>query len=55
MFHSYHAGHINPERFQAMQNAVGADNQKFNPGSTYPSIIQPATMHAAVRGERTRL
>lgn len=35
MFHSYHAGHINPDRFQAMQNAVGTHNQKFNSHSNF--------------------
>lgn len=47
MFHSYHAGHIAPDRLQAMQAAVGVENQPYNPGSTYPEIIQPATMHTA--------
>ncbi len=47
MFHSYHAGHISAERFQAMQDEVGAEHQKLNPGSTLPGITMPATMHAA--------
>jgi len=47
MFHSYHAGHLSPERFQAMQDEVGAEHQKSNPGSTLPGITMPATMHAA--------
>lgn len=47
MFHSYHAGHISPERFQAMQDEVGVEHQKLNPGSTLPGITMPATMHAA--------
>ncbi len=47
MFHSYHAGHIPPARFQAMQDEVGAAHQKLNPGSTLPSITMPATMHVA--------
>lgn len=47
MFHSYHAGHISPERFQAMQDQVGIKHQKLNPGSTLPAITMPAAMHAA--------
>lgn len=47
MFHSYHAGHISTDRLRAMQEAVGADNQKFNPGLTLPGITMPATMQAA--------
>ncbi len=47
MFHSYHAGNIPPERFRAMQEAVGAENWPFNAGTTYPGAIQPATMQAA--------
>lgn len=47
MFHSYHAGHIDPERFRAMQAVVGIENQALNPGSTIPEITMPATMHGA--------
>jgi predicted amidohydrolase len=47
IFHSYHAGHIDAERFRSMQAAVGSENWAFNSGSTIPEIIQPATMHAA--------
>jgi hypothetical protein len=47
MFHSYHAGHISPERFQAMLDEVGAEHQKLNPGSTLPGITMPAAMRAA--------
>ncbi len=32
MFHSYHAAHIPAERFQAMQDEVGAEHQKLNQG-----------------------
>jgi len=46
MFHSYHAGNIPPERFQAMQDDVGGGNQRLNPGSTIPGITMPATMVA---------
>jgi predicted amidohydrolase len=47
MFHSYHAGHITPTRFQAMRDTVGESVQPLNPGSTIPGITMPATMHAA--------
>ena len=47
MFHSYHAGHIDAERFRAMQNQVGFDNHQFNPEITIPGITQPAAMHVA--------
>ena len=44
MFHSYHAGHIDAERFRAMQNQVGFDNHQFNPEVTIPGITQPAAI-----------
>ena len=47
MFHSYHAGHVPPKRFQAMRHTVGEHLQKLNPGSTLPGITMPATMIAA--------
>jgi deaminated glutathione amidase len=47
MFHSYHAGHIPPQCFQAMRDYVGAGFHTLNPGSTIPGITMPATMHAA--------
>jgi predicted amidohydrolase len=47
MFHSYHAGHLPPKRFQAMRDTVGERLQKLNPGSTLPGITMPATMIAA--------
>ena len=47
MFHSYHAGHTTPERFQAMRDTVGERLHTLNPGSTLPGITMPATMHAA--------
>jgi predicted amidohydrolase len=47
MFHSYHAGHIPPERFQAMRDTVGERLHPINPGATLPGITMPATMHAA--------
>lgn len=47
MFHSYHAGHMPPKRFQAMRDTVGDSLHTLNPGSTIPGITMPATMHAA--------
>ncbi len=46
MFHSYHAGHIPPERFKAMRDTVGNGARTLNPGSTIPGITMPATMIA---------
>ena len=46
MFHSYHAGHILPERFKAMRETVGDGTRTLNPGSTIPGITMPATMIA---------
>ncbi len=47
MFHSYHAAHVKPKRFEKLQAYVGADLQTLNPGSTLPGITMPATMQAA--------
>jgi deaminated glutathione amidase len=47
IFHSYHAGHIPPTRFQAMRDTVGACLHTLNPSATLPGITMPATMHAA--------
>ena len=44
MFHSYHAGHIPPERFKAMRDTVGNDPRTLKLGSTIPGITMPATM-----------
>ncbi len=46
VFHSYHAGNIAPERFEAMQDEVGDVLRKLNPGGTLPGITMPATMIA---------
>jgi predicted amidohydrolase len=46
VFHSYHAGNIPPERFEAMRDGVGERFQRLNPGSTIPGITMPATMVA---------
>lgn len=47
VFHSFHAGHLGPERFAAMEQAVGEENHALNPATTLPGITQPAMMHAA--------
>ena len=47
MFHSYHAGHMSPERERTMREQVGSDLHQFNPGSTLPEITMPAAMHTA--------
>lgn len=44
IFHSFHAGHMLPERLEAMQAEVGEELRKINPGSTIPEITMPATM-----------
>ena len=46
VFHSYHAGNIPPERFEAMRDGVGERFERLNPGSTIPGITMPATMVA---------
>lgn len=46
VFHSYHAGNVPPERFEAMQDAVGREHAKLNLESTIPGITMPATMVA---------
>lgn len=47
VFHSFHSGHLGPERFAAMERAVGGDNHALNPATTLPGITQPAMIHAA--------
>jgi predicted amidohydrolase len=47
MFHSYHAGHISPDRFRKMRDYVGSEFWKLNQRSTIPGITMPATMQAA--------
>lgn len=44
MFHSYHAGNITSERFEAMRDEVGERFRKFNAEATLPGITMPATM-----------
>jgi len=47
VFHSYHAGHVAPERLRAMREGVGARRHRINNGSTLPEITMRAAMHAA--------
>ena len=47
MFHAYHAGNIQPQRWQEMRAYVGSDLERMNPGSTIPGITMPAAMHTA--------
>lgn len=46
LFHSYHTGHISRSAMKSLERDVGSTNQKFNQGSTLPSITMPATMQA---------
>jgi len=46
MFHSYHAGGISAERYQAMRADVGVNNAKLSEGDTLPAITMPATMRS---------
>ena len=47
VFHSYHAGHMPPERMQAMRDQVGSRFHTLSRGSTLPEITMLATMQAA--------
>jgi len=47
MFHSFHAAHIEPARWRAMEAEIGGENLALNPATTFPGITQPAMMHAA--------
>jgi predicted amidohydrolase len=47
VFHSFHAGHIDPEDFAMREALVGAENWALNPATTLPGITQPAMMHTA--------
>lgn len=46
VFHSFHAGKMDSERQQMMENQVGAKFHALNPGKTYPEITMPASMIA---------
>ena len=47
VLHSFHAGNLGPERFAAMEQAVGAANHTLNPATTIAGITQIACTHAA--------
>jgi predicted amidohydrolase len=47
IFHSYHTGNINKQRYKEMQDYVGGELWNFNNGSTLPEITMPAAMHMA--------
>src|SRR5207244_5325721 len=40
MFHSYHAGHVTAERFQAMRDAVGERLQQIGRASCRESVCE---------------
>lgn len=44
IFHSYHAGNMNIERQEMMENQIDKEFEKLNNGKTYPEITMPATM-----------
>ncbi|MCB9080886.1 MAG: carbon-nitrogen hydrolase family protein [Lewinellaceae bacterium] len=44
VFHSYHAGNMDPARRQFMESQIGKQYHNINPGRTYPEITMPATM-----------
>jgi len=45
MFHSYHAGNVPPDRWEAMHDATGRGHHRFHGGAgTLPGITMPATM-----------
>lgn len=44
MFHSFHAGNMNPKREASMEAAVGDELFAFNNGRTIPEITMPSTM-----------
>jgi len=47
VFHSFHAANIGASRLGAMRRQVGAENHRFNRGTTYPEIMMPAAMQTA--------
>jgi predicted amidohydrolase len=47
LFHSFHAGNVEPERLEQMQAAVGRKFFALNRGTTYPEITMPAMMQSA--------
>jgi len=47
MFHSYHAGNASPARVATMERQVGKRFHRLNPGTSFPEITMPSSMHAA--------
>ncbi len=47
VFHSFHAGHIDPDRMRLMREYVGAQRRSASRGDTIPAITQRAAMQAA--------
>ncbi len=49
VFHSFHAGHVPPERIAMIGEAIGGEHRRFNPAAThtYPGITMPAVVTAA--------
>ncbi len=47
VFHSFHAGHVSPERWKAMRDYVGEERIRMNPADTLPGIAMPAAVLAA--------
>lgn len=47
MFHSYHAAHVSAEKWSEIEAEIGQGNLSLNPATTFPGIVQPASMQAA--------
>jgi predicted amidohydrolase len=47
LFHSFHAANADADRLALMRAQVGAENFRFNHGTTYPEITMPAAMQTA--------
>jgi predicted amidohydrolase len=47
VFHSYHAANASRADLAAMRDQVGAENHRFNRGTTLPEITMPAAMQAS--------
>jgi len=47
VFHSFHAGHVSPQRRRLMGEEVGTGVHALNKGSSYPEIRMPASVQAA--------
>jgi predicted amidohydrolase len=47
VFHSFHAGHISPQRRRLMGEEIGTAFHALNKGSSYPEIRMPVSVQAA--------